>query len=180
MSSEASDQSFPSTFWGMTKSFGVLWWLFHLVLLGAGLWSVLCPMQYADWITRAIPMIDPSKFHLFIGILLLAVPTSHFIGHSAAYRLSVLFKLDPWATRENLYPPALIGVIEAVIFPLFLLMGKPEFTGAWVLLKVAGGWKGWQDNPESRRRFYKFLIGNVVVILIGGITFLFIRSFAYK
>lgn len=180
MATEIPAQPIPNTFWGMTKSFGWLWWSFHATLLLLGFLSIICPIQYPDWMTRAMPAIDASKFHLLTATLCVTIPVSHLIGHTVAYRLSVLFRLTPWASRENLYPPALIGVFEALMIPLFFLIGRPEFTGAWLLLKVAGGWKGWQDNPESRRRFYKFLIGNVVTIFIGATTFLFLRSFVLK
>ncbi|OGU35189.1 MAG: hypothetical protein A2068_11385 [Ignavibacteria bacterium GWB2_35_6b] len=177
MIKETSFSKIPTTFMEMTKSFGVIWWLFHASLVVLGLLAIILPIQYPEWVTRAIPIIISSKFNLLFGIIFLSIPISHLVGHAFSYFLSVLFKLNPWATRENIFPPAILGVFEAVMIPLFFVIEKPEFTGAWLLLKVAGGWKGWQGNSESRRRFYKFLIGNIITIFIGCITFFLLKSF---
>lgn len=176
MNPESQDK-LPNSFWEMTKSFGLAWWLFHLLCLILAIIFLVSSITFPEWLTRPFTIIPRSKFHLLVGIFLLSIPLSHILNHSFAYKLSVLFRLNPWATRENIYPPALIGIFEAVMYPILFLSNKPEFVGAWLALKVAGGWKGWQDNAESRRRFFKFLIGNLITIILASLTYLAIQSF---
>jgi hypothetical protein len=174
---DGTQKELPRSFWEMTSSFGLIWWLFHTLCLAVGILLLLSSIDFPEWLMRPFGMIPHSKFHLLLGIFLVTIPLSHIVNHALAYNLSVVFKLNPWASRENIYPPALIGVFESVMYPILLISNKPEFVGAWLALKVAGGWKGWQHNAESRRRFFKFLIGNLVTIILASITYLAILSF---
>jgi len=68
------------------------------------------------------------------------------------------------------------GVCESIMYLTAFLVGKPEFIGIWLALKVAGQWVRWkgeaprrffarrhnaEEANEGRRRFNAFLIGNV-------------------
>jgi hypothetical protein len=40
--------------------------------------------------------------------------------------------------------PQILGTLELVMYPTAFLLGQPEFIGVWLLLKVAGNWRGWE------------------------------------
>jgi hypothetical protein len=162
-----------------TTFLGYWWWLFIVFTFLVGICLITNTIYFPDWITRLIPMVKNNKFHLFLGIFVIALPISHIFSHIVSLFLSSIFKLKPWTTRENLFPPAIIGLFESVMYPIFFLLGKPEYIGAWLALKVAGSWKQWQEDAEARRRFYKFLIGNLVTISIATLVYIFILSFVW-
>ncbi len=51
--------------------------------------------------------------------------------------------LEGSVQRRNLWPPALLGVCEAVLYPTAFIVGHTDFIGLWLLLKVAGQWPRW-------------------------------------
>jgi len=59
---------------------------------------------------------------------------------------------------------ALIGVAEAAAYPVIIALQKPEIIGAWIAIKTAGGWEGWQ---KSRPQFDRFLVGNLLVLAVA-------------
>jgi hypothetical protein len=90
-----------------------------------------------------------------------------------------LFQLEGSNVRHRLWPPALIGILEAAMYPSALLIGKSEFIGIWLALKVAGQWGWWtvEDEDEERvhqgrRRYYQSLIGNGLSVICGAATYL--------
>jgi hypothetical protein len=64
-----------------------------------------------------------------------------------------------------LWPPLLVGSCEAILYPTALLIGKAEFIGVWLALKVAGHWSLWTGDYKGRNRFNMFLIGNALSII---------------
>ena len=48
--------------------------------------------------------------------------------------------------RPGYYQPRLVGLIERVLYLGSLQMGKPEFIGLWLALKVAGQWNRWRRD----------------------------------
>jgi hypothetical protein len=56
---------------------------------------------------------------------------------------------------------AFIGFAEAAAYPVIFVLAKPEIIGAWIAIKTAGGWEGWQKNRPS---FDRFLLGNLLVL----------------
>ena len=44
--------------------------------------------------------------------------------------------------------PFFVGIIERTLYVASWMLGSPEFIGIWLALKVAGGWKGWSDDPD--------------------------------
>lgn len=75
---------------------------------------------------------------------------------------------------------ALVGIVERILFFGSLLTGKGEFVGVWLVLKAAGGWKGWSEyrvvppdagkgaKVQGRHIFNSFLIGSGVSVLFAG------------
>jgi hypothetical protein len=47
------------------------------------------------------------------------------------------------------YLSASIGVLERFLYIASLLAGHAEFIGVWLLIKVAGGWKGWSEDHQG-------------------------------
>lgn len=48
-------------------------------------------------------------------------------------------------------------------YPLLLVLGKVEIIGAWIGIKTAGGWMGWQASRTSFNRFLLFNLLNLSV-----------------
>lgn len=160
-------------------SLGRCWWLFIITIFLLGIYLVATTIYFPNRVTLLIPNVKPEEFHLFLAIFVLSIPITHILSHFLSLFLSSIFKLKPWTTRENFFPPAIIGLFESVMYPIFILVGKPEYIGGWLALKVAGNWKRWQEDDEARRRFYKFLIGNLFTIAMGVLTYGFILAFVW-
>jgi len=83
----------------------------------------------------------------------------------------------------RIYPkhPQMAGVLERALYTAAWQLGKPEFIGVWLAVKVAGQWKGWSEpftDEDSGKKipgrafFNLFLIGNAFSIayaLVGGL-----------
>lgn len=156
---------------GTQNSLGLGWWIFISALLVVAILLLSVPISSPEWLARMIPKVQPPHVHILFAIFLLASCVNHILSHWLSLSLSKLYKLDPCTKRENLYPPAIIGLLESMMYPIFFLADKPEYIGAWVALKVAGGWKKWQDTDEGRRRFNKFLIGNAFTVAVAFVTY---------
>ena len=77
-----------------------------------------------------------------------------------------------------LYDPTVgtaVGLVERPLYVAAFLAGAPAFVGVWLGLKVAGGWKGWQDPytlksgkmVAGRTVFNFMLIGSAVSVAYG-------------
>ena len=80
--------------------------------------------------------------------------------------------------RPNPWLPALVGIIERFIFFISFLHFHEKFfdiVGYWFLIKVAAGWKRWQEGEKLSRKarisgydVYKvFLIGSTLSTMHG-------------
>lgn len=67
--------------------------------------------------------------------------------------------------------PAWIGVFERGMYCLLLgaqVPGAAAFIGAWIALKVAGGWQIWSKGTTyGRAIFFAGLLGNMMSLLFG-------------
>lgn len=87
------------------------------------------------------------------------------------------------AHRRDL--PAVVGLIERVLYFVALQADAPEFVGIWLALKVAGGWDAWakgrkvpsdderqsgqkQVEVKGRHEFNTFLIGSGQSVLFAA------------
>ena len=63
------------------------------------------------------------------------------------------------------------GLMERCLYTTSWLAGKPEFVGVWLVLKVAGEWKGWTEENRKeghpRSLFNTFMIGTGLSLLYG-------------
>ena len=65
---------------------------------------------------------------------------------------------------EDLWLPYLLGVCELAAYPVLLTFDRFEIIGGWLVLKVAGSWKVWED---LRTPFNRFLFLNVLNVAIA-------------
>ncbi len=99
-----------------------------------------------------------------------AVIVGHFAIRPVVDRL---WRALGWmeGTAQNIRPehylPRLVGFVERALFVASLQLGKAEFIGVWIALKVAGQWKRWGEGVNiggrvlEGRSFYNiFLIGS--------------------
>ena len=102
---------------------------------------------------------------------------------SAAWS-SVMYGLGGNTLHPNPYPqhPEAIGLLERTLYTAAWQLGITEFIGIWLVLKVAGGWKGWtEDLPVSsgklsgRTVFNLFLLGTGVSLAYGVVGALIIQ-----
>lgn len=120
-------------------------------------------MEFEVWLAYAIGY----AFSVFLG--------NFFIGRV----VDQLWKSVGWTgdtrhNKTNIRPgawiPPITGFVERVLFTASLQIGKPEFIGIWLAVKVASQWKRWSEE-EHRSRFQIFLIGNGLSVLYGGVGF---------
>ena len=138
-----------------------------------------------------------AKFHIFlfnpirlIAIFLISSPLTHWGASSILRWTSKLFELQPFnQMAKNLWPPALIGILELIMFPTALLANHPEIIGGWLVLKYAPQWARWNVDPkneknskdadekihEGRRRYYNSLVGSALMLSFGFAIFLALK-----
>src|SRR5437899_6306624 len=86
-----------------------------------------------------------------------------------------------------LYDPTVstaVGLVERPLYVAAFLAGAPALVGVWLGLKVAGGWKGWQDAytlksgkmVAGRTVFNFMLIGSAVSVAYGWVGARIIRA----
>jgi hypothetical protein len=66
------------------------------------------------------------------------------------------------------YLPAILGVLERLLYIAALLAGFAEFIGVWLVLKVAGGWEGWSKGREKvlgRHLFNASMVSSALSLL---------------
>jgi hypothetical protein len=64
----------------------------------------------------------------------------------------------------------MVGVVERGLYTTSYLLGRAEFIGAWLLLKVAGAWRGWNEGHagvEGRAMYQTTLIGTGLSLAYG-------------
>ena len=79
---------------------------------------------------------------------------------------------DPNYFRPDRWQPIAVGIIERTLYVATLRIGKGEFIGFWLALKVAGQWQRWGKEQklggitvEGRSIYQTFLIGNAFSVL---------------
>jgi hypothetical protein len=164
-----------------TNSLPIVWHILLAAMLVAGAVLASVELPAPEALDRVTDRIQGEIWWRIIGVLMAAIAVMHWVVFGVLRALRSLFDL-PGATdnaRVSLWPPALLGALEAVMYPLALLASHADFIGLWLLLKVAGQWPGWglRENgcqaelDRGRRRYYHFLIGNGLMVLAGVVTF---------
>ena len=76
--------------------------------------------------------------------------------------------------HSDLFLPTVIGFVELVAYPILFVIGQYIFIGAWLGIKTAGSWKGWQTSPTAYNRFLLFNLFNLLV------AYIFLTRFIYR
>jgi hypothetical protein len=159
------------------------WWYLALsVILFGGVVLFFKNPQVPFWVTKVTDRVRPDGWSMLFAIYLLSMVFSHFVVFSSLLVTKHLFVLaSPTFRRRNLWPPALLGLLESVLYPTAFLIGRTDFIGLWLLLKVAGQWPRWtretstaEDGDavdEGRRRYYQFLIGNALSVGLAAVSY---------
>ena len=106
----------------------------------------------------------------YFGAVFFPAPALYWIGVFLWRSIASDGKPQPSAGAIDSYHrrdlPAIVGGLERVLYVASWLVGRPEFIGVWLALKIAGGWKAWYDGRdvngvhiEGRYHFNVFLIG---------------------
>jgi hypothetical protein len=169
----------------------ITWWvlLFLIALLGAAL--IWCYPAALPFLARVSVRIKPDAGGRFVGIVLLSVVIGHLCIYFAMRGIHKLFDIVK-GQAIDLWPQALVGILEAVLYIIALVMARHDFIAFWVAIKTAGGWVAWSGSHEktpladeatlnkARRRFYAFLIGNGFAMMAALTTFGLLKLFALK
>lgn len=74
--------------------------------------------------------------------------------------------------RPDVWQPRVTGIVERTLYIATLQVGRGEFIGFWLALKVAGQWSRWsreaepgENAPQGRSIYQNFLIGNALSVL---------------
>ena len=60
---------------------------------------------------------------------------------------------------DNYWLPAIMGFAELSIFPFFMANSWFTAIAAWIAIKTASSWRGWQ---KTRTAYNRFLLGNIL------------------
>jgi hypothetical protein len=71
---------------------------------------------------------------------------------------------------DDYWLPAIIGYSELAIFPLFMAKGWFPAIGAWIAIKTASSWGGWQ---KTRTAYNRFLLGNILSLSASFVIYSF-------
>jgi len=173
-----------------------LWWYLTLAaLLLFGVFLICNNPQVPNWLLPLSLDIRGDAWSLLAGLLLVTSVLGHAIVFVAVRIMDELFGLSGESSVHDLWPATLVGIVEGLLYPIAILAGQPAFIGLWLGVKVAGQWGRWGtefpppsaehaqlrrdriiEAKKGRRRFNKFLVGNALRILLGGLTFLILQA----
>jgi hypothetical protein len=155
-----------------------------LLALGIALWYVNPGLQNVS--TR----IRPDAWGHFLSIYICSIAAGIFIVFAIMEFLACLLhlhdekylvSLSPDQHRANFWSPVIVGYVELTMYPLAIIWAHPEFIGAWLVIKVAGQWAGWQGTKDttngkhslsiSRWRYNRFIVGNALNIIAAVATY---------
>lgn len=169
------------------KRFFLPWWWYVILLLlaAAGICLIWLNPQLPHEFGRLSKRVRPDAWSMVGGILLLSIVLTHLLIFGASRLLKLLLRLHGDDSQADMWAPALVGIAESVMYPMALFLGKPEFIGIWLAVKVAGQWVRWKGDAmqssapgeseieklnEGRRRFNGFLVGSSLSIMSGTAT----------
>ena len=133
--------------------------------------------------------IKPNAWGHFLSIYICAIAVGTFIVFAIMEFLACLLALHDKKLRAdlsadehraNFWSPVIVGYVELIMYPLAIIWAHPEFIGAWLVIKVAGQWAGWQGNTDSKEkhplsisrwRYNRFIVGNALNIIVAVATY---------
>jgi hypothetical protein len=97
--------------------------------------------------------------------------TNKWSSKTRRYIFAKSFKSSGKDFRINDYwLPALIGASELAIFPILMVKDSGWIViGAWIGIKTASSWRGWQ---KTRTAYNRFLLGNILSLGVSWLLYL--------
>lgn len=93
-------------------------------------------------------------------ILVVGYILSLGLGHLIAYQaVTRLWKRYLPTVDEQVFLPAIVGVMDRFLFTTSYLLGVKEFIAVWLAIKLAGQWTPTKTDID-RPLYHIFLIGN--------------------
>ena len=85
--------------------------------------------------------------------------------------LMIIFNSSFWSKGRDIriddyWLPVLIGFPELLIYPILMINGYWTAIGAWIVIKTASSWGGWQ---KTRTAYNRFLFGNILSLVGSGL-----------
>lgn len=166
------------------------WYIILAFLLVVGIVLVLENPQFQLPVQEISQHLRPDTFWRFIGMWLMSIVVSHLLIFYLMRLVRLKLHLHGNETSPDLYSPAFVGICESILYPGAILLGRAEFIGVWLAIKVAGQWVRWgggagssnssephdeESINEGRRRFNAFLVGNAMSIIAGYVTSIALR-----
>ena len=79
-------------------------------------------------------------------------------------KLLTIFSASFWSNGKDIriddyWLPVLIGLSELAVYPCLMVHGYWTAIGAWIVIKTASQWGGWQ---KTRTAYNRFLLGNIL------------------
>ncbi len=68
---------------------------------------------------------------------------------------------------DDYWLPFIIGIFELTVYPFLMVNGCWTAIAAWVAIKTASSWGGWQ---KTRTAYNRFLVGNILSLGTSGLT----------
>lgn len=166
----------------------IAWYLVLAAILSMGGFLIWVWPSALGFLSRVSVRVRPDAGGRFLGIILFSTVLNHLAIYWAIRGIHSLFDLRTVASPTDLWPPAILGILESSLYVVALVMAKPEFIGFWIALKTAGGWIAWSGSSKrdpgernrARRRFYGFLVGNGLTLIAVLMTFGVLKLFALK
>ena len=112
---------------------------------------------------RALQIIGYYVAIYLLSAALSAVTIGPFVNRLV--RTDLKDDVDPGESRLSNY----VGILERFMYTTAILIGKPEFIGVWLVVKVV------QQRPSSAHNV--FLIGSALSLIWGAATALVIQQF---
>lgn len=82
---------------------------------------------------------------------------------------------SPEAPRPSPYYSGILGCFERALYVTAFSVESYAFVGIWLALKVAGGWKRWNEDKGGRVVFTVFLMGNALSLAYAFVGWQFIK-----
>lgn len=148
-----------------------------LIAVGSLLW-IFFPSN-SPVLQKLLPRVIATRWGLFLAMYCFTMAASPLIIHPLMVGMRYLFNTisQDELRMDNLWPSLFVGFCEAVLYPSAFLMGKPEFIGVWLAVKVAGQWNFWSEDFIGRKRFQMFLIGSALSLIVCVLSFTIIKAF---
>ena len=114
------------------------------------------------------------------------------LGHWVIQRVSnTIWDSNPLSKKIRLTgnTPQFVGFLERGLYVASFQVQRPEFIAAWLVLKAAGNWKGWEGSINSQKDienytgaqsigryiYNAFLIGTGLSLAYGVVGWLMIK-----